>query len=60
MKRAHTFKKASAPSFSTLPGLKGYPVAALTKKRASLVTYRHSAGQRFENPLATISNVNFL
>jgi hypothetical protein len=49
---------ATALRFSTSP--QGYPVATSKKKRARVVTYRHSEDQWFENSIPPHPNVNKL
>jgi hypothetical protein len=49
---------AAAPLCSK--ALKGYPVSTSKKKRACVVTYRHSGDRLFENSIPFGSNVNNL
>jgi hypothetical protein len=58
--RMLTFQKATAPHRFSESRVEGYPESAHRKKRARLVTYRHSEERYFENGLATPSNVNDL
>jgi hypothetical protein len=58
IRRAFEIATATASQHST--GLKGYPVATSKKKRACVVTYRHSGEQLFEKSLPPHANVNIL
>jgi len=53
-------KKAIASRHRGKLRIGSYPVLLNRKKRARLVTYRHSASKHFENALTPGSNVNNL
>jgi len=53
-------KIATAIARQYATALQGYPVPMNKKKRARLVTYRHSSERLLENPIPPSSNVNEL
>jgi hypothetical protein len=54
------FEIAIATTHVHSAALQGYPIPTIKKKRACVVTYRHSGGQLFENSFPPRSNVNNL
>jgi hypothetical protein len=56
----HAFEIAIAAARQRRRVLRGYPVPTIKKKRACLVTYRHSGEGLFENYLLPRSNVTNL
>jgi hypothetical protein len=55
-----SFEIATALARARAIALKGYPVQTSKKKRACVVTYRHSGEQLFEISLSASSNVTNL
>jgi hypothetical protein len=55
-----TFEIAIAAAIGRSTLLQGYPVPTSKKKRACVVTYRHSEDRWFENSISPRSNVNDL
>jgi hypothetical protein len=55
-----SFEKAIASRSRAAAAAGSYPVFLNRKKRAALITYRHSGNQHFENAFVPQSNVNDL
>jgi hypothetical protein len=54
------FEIATASAASRSSVLRGYPVPTIKKKRACVVTYRHSGEELFENcssPYSTVTDL---
>jgi hypothetical protein len=58
--RGLTFEIAIAAATRRATRLKGYPIPMSKKKRACVVTYRHSEDRWFENSIPPRSKVNDL
>jgi hypothetical protein len=57
---SRSFEKAIASSLYAEAASGSYPVFLNRKKRALLITYRHSGSEHFENAFVPQSNVNDL
>jgi hypothetical protein len=56
----HAFEIATATARRRSTAPQGYPLPTSKKKRACVVTYRHSGEQLFENSFLPRSNINNL